>query len=98
MVKALVGITGINANIQDNTGMTALMYAANNNNGTINGNLLPILKLLVKIPGINLNVENNNPTAIAQNAGFAYTALDYAYAQTQYEKFLTKCGAVSGIQ
>jgi ankyrin repeat protein len=66
LVKALAKVKGINANIQDNTGMTALMYATSNNNGNINGNLLPILKLLIKIPGINLNLKNNYKNAPMQ--------------------------------
>ncbi len=92
MVKALASIKGINANIQDNTGMTALMYASSNNNETINGDLLPLLKLLVKIPGINLNVINNHMNESVQCGPDGCAALDYALSEDYYN-FLTNSGA-----
>ncbi len=92
MVKALASIKGINANIQDNTGMTALMYASSNNNEKINGDLLPLLKLLVKIPGINLNVINNHMNESVQCGPDGCAALDYALSEDYYN-FLTNSGA-----
>ncbi|MCX7351968.1 MAG: hypothetical protein NTW22_01615, partial [Proteobacteria bacterium] len=74
--------------IQDNTGMTAVMYAAQNNS-------LPILKLLVKIPGININLENNNAnTSCFLGTGCA--AFDFITDQ-KCTDFLTQQGAISGF-
>ncbi len=53
LVQLIAQIKGVNANVQDSTGMTALMYAAQNNS-------LPLIKILTAIPDINLNVQNPN--------------------------------------
>lgn len=90
LVKALATTKGINANIQDYIGMTALMYAAQNSS-------LPLLQLLVEIPGINLNLVNNNLNAPQASSGYA--ALDYTYsttgAPTNCTTFLSQKGALA---
>ncbi len=52
MVKLLVGMDGINPNLKDNYGRTALLWAAKNEN-------VAVVKLLVGMDGINPNLKDN---------------------------------------
>lgn len=52
-LKQLLEIPGINVNLQDNTGQTALMYVSSSTN-------LLAVQLLLAVPGIDVNFKNNN--------------------------------------
>jgi len=52
-LKQLLEIPGINVNLQDNDGQTALMYIASSTN-------LLAVQLLLAVPGIDVNLKNNN--------------------------------------
>ena len=55
IVKALLGVSDIDVNVQDNEGKAALHYAARSD-ATLDGD---IVKALLGVSGINVNVQDN---------------------------------------